>query len=313
MRTWAHPKMIAGLLALAGVLVPLLFRTPQQANHVVFRGRVTDDRTGAPLRKSKISISAHPVAGTTYTDDEGNFVLTLRRHQLETDVRLRVTAAGYEPYDRTIDPSGTHPEDIRLPIASPLATPRRTASGEKPAAISVAPPGPAPPSVLGCDIRPYFRPDVLTRGGTAIFIVDETGFLDASLTARAAEVLKATASLFVADFGSTAAFKAARDGRACGLDSLAPMARVILGVRRVKTELQDIAGSSVSREVLELDLWAFAPSSRTTTQVTMSGVGVGFDPQRASEKATSGVLDRLINFASSAPSLRNLVARHPPD
>jgi len=66
-----------------------------------FIGRVTDHKTGKPLRKAKISLEGSDVPPITYTDSEGIFSFPLKDSGKQ--VRVRIAADSYQEFDRRIN------------------------------------------------------------------------------------------------------------------------------------------------------------------------------------------------------------------
>ena len=90
-----------------------------------FRGRVIDAKTGKVLRQAKIILEASSSPPIVYSDSEGFFSFPLEK--VNTQVRIRVEANGYEQYDRFINPaSGSGVEEIQIQPTQKTSQPAST-------------------------------------------------------------------------------------------------------------------------------------------------------------------------------------------
>ena len=123
--TWLseHKATIIGaLITLVGVLIvgywQFVYKPKQTASDapVQYTGRVIDSTNQKTIRGAKVSIEAQGPPQILYTDSEGVFYVKLNGSA--ESVRVRVEAANYEGFDRTVSLNRTGTEEIRL---TPLA------------------------------------------------------------------------------------------------------------------------------------------------------------------------------------------------
>jgi hypothetical protein len=87
-----------------------------------FRGRVVDENTGDEIQKAKITLEAKGAPPVIYSDSEGYFSFPL--DQTNSQVRIRVSAKGYEKYDRFTNLSSiSGVEEIRIHSTDSLTEP----------------------------------------------------------------------------------------------------------------------------------------------------------------------------------------------
>jgi hypothetical protein len=115
-------KIIAALITVAGVVLvgywQFVYKSKQPASDipVQYTGRVIDSTNQKTIRGAKVSIEAQGPPQILYTDSEGVFYVRLNGSA--ESVRVRVEAANYEGFDRTVSLTRTGMEEIRL---TPLA------------------------------------------------------------------------------------------------------------------------------------------------------------------------------------------------
>jgi hypothetical protein len=138
------PALGAVLIGFFQYVLPFMLHKPPPAPSLerMFAGRVTNEQSGKLLESAKVSLEAKGLSPVTYTDSEGRF--SFRLNSDTNEIRIRVDAQGYRPFERKISVSAkTEPEDIRLTPAEPAPTPE----------ISVAAPPPKPRKPLTLEER----------------------------------------------------------------------------------------------------------------------------------------------------------------
>ena len=128
-----HPAIWAAIVGGAVALVTAYWQfvykpaPPLPEATVQYTGRVTDQTSQQAIRGAKVSVEAQGVPQVYYTDSDGIFYVKLAGSI--NAARIRVEAAGYEPFDRNVSLSRDAVEDVRLksvgipPVASPSVMP----------------------------------------------------------------------------------------------------------------------------------------------------------------------------------------------
>ena len=124
------PAIVVLLVGVFQYVLPYLITKPQSTSESsntstfekrtsTFVGRVTNEATGKVVAAAKVSLEAKGLPPVIYTDSEGHFSFTIGADVHE--IRIRVDAQGYRPFERRIDVSAkTEHEDIRLvPLEPP--------------------------------------------------------------------------------------------------------------------------------------------------------------------------------------------------
>lgn len=125
---WWIPIVVAMIAALGSVIVAVL--NPQFVSAIInprkkqrsvlinrrLRGLVLDKRTGMGIQGAQISLETEGIPSIQSTDAVGNFLFSFQCP--EDIVRVRVSANGYQRYDRLVDfPKGTETLAIEINLS----------------------------------------------------------------------------------------------------------------------------------------------------------------------------------------------------
>lgn len=259
---------------------------PPKPVTVIYRGRLMDDRTQAPLRNLKVSIDANPAPILVYTDDQGIFVATLPAENMNDDVRIRINVEGYEPVDRTVIPNDKRIEEFRL---------HRLAKVE-----------PHPPPVAGNDgaaanrFTRYYNPNIAALGGRALLIVDQRLGLDVEMMSTVSKSVNATDALFRPSFVTEGLFNQVYNG---DLDPLRGMhldrvKSIVLAQESVRTSTEEVANSTIVRADVVINIRIVFPErGYSADSLSVTADSVDFNQNRAislaRDKAIANLIKRL--------------------
>lgn len=111
------PAIGALLVVLFQLILPVILNSCSTSH--TFAGKVVDKQTRRGISEAKVSLEAKGASPVIYTDSEGFFSFHLAPDTHE--IKIRVAAEGYNPFDRRIDVSAKNElEDIRLEPISTL-------------------------------------------------------------------------------------------------------------------------------------------------------------------------------------------------